>query len=98
MISGDGTRFSGDVDKAWVIGITGSFDHFDKAIFYVARQRTRPSAAFSALHDAAAGKQQWFGDDACFFILVHIIFFCAALGRTGLVHDLFMQQDHKLII
>ena len=94
----DLSRLSGNVDKIVVIGITGGFDHLNKAVFYVTRQRTRPSAAFSALHDAAAGKQQWLGDDTCFFILVHIILFGAALGRTGLVHNLFMQQDHELII
>ena len=63
----DLSRLSGNVDKIVVIGITGGFDHLNKAVFYVTRQRTRPSAAFSALHDAAAGKQQWLGDDTCFF-------------------------------
>lgn len=37
-------------------------------------------------------------NDACFFILVHVIFFGSAFGTTGFVHDLFVQQDHKLVI
>jgi hypothetical protein len=85
---------TGDKYKAIVQWIAGGLDHLNEAFLDLFTQNPSAAAALSALHDTLAGKQQWFGNDAGFTVLIHVIFF----GAAGLVHDLFMQQDHKPVV
>jgi len=81
-----------------IIGVAGCYDHLDKPFLYGAIQRTWPSAALAAFHNAMACQDQWFWNDARLFVLVDIIFFGLPFGTTPFMHNLFVKKNCKLII
>ena len=94
----DGSGFAGNKNKSRGQWITGAFDHFYKPYLDGFIQGPGTAAAFSTLHHPFTSQEQRPGNDAGFPVLVLVIFFSPSPGRSGLVHDFFMEQQIKPVV